>query len=231
MSTNAAAPGTSASRILDHAIDVLRTTDVAHGHLIDIPCGTGYLSERATREGWDVSAADLLPELWQGNPATKIQKADLDATLPFPDTSADAVVCCEGLEHIENPWNALREFRRILKPGGNLITSIPNTVDLRQRFRMLRRGHWGHYFPSVADHQNHMGTFVLCHALMRNGFTIRSISSPKQYGGFFRLLVPLFRFSPTCGLPEDVCAMLSRPAVLCARTVVILATADKRAEE
>lgn len=219
-------PETGTVRILDHAIEMLTAAHPVPGHLIDLPCGTGYLSTRAASAGWRVTPADISPELWQGDPATKALRADLDATLPFPESDTDAIVCCEGIEHIENPWNALREFRRILRPGGDLIISIPNTIDVRQRFRMLKRGHWGHYFPNVQGHINHMGTFVLCHALLQSGFTIHSISSPKQYGGFYRLLAPFMSFKPSCGLPGEVCDMLSSATVLCARTVIVHATAQ-----
>jgi len=229
--SNQPTPETGTVRILDHALEMLNGAVSAPGHVIDLPCGTGYLSNHAVNAGWRVSPADLFPELWQGDPAAKVLQANLDGQLPFSDSTADALVCCEGIEHIENPWNALREFHRVLRKDGDLIVSIPNTVDIRQRLRMLKRGHWGHYFPKVQDHINHMGTFVLCHALLRSGFAIRSISSPKQYGGLHRLLVPFMSFKPSCGLPADCCEMLSSPKVLCARTVIIHATAQALSEK
>lgn len=214
---------TNTARILDRALGMLGDAP-PDGHLIDLPCGTGYLSTRAAEQGWRVTPCDLGPTLWQGDPATHVVAADMNGALPLPDATADAVACCEGLEHIENPWHVLREFRRVLRPGGQLVISLPNTVDLRQRFRMLRRGYWGHYFPRVPDHINHMGVFALCHALLRTGFTIEDIRSAKVYGGAgYRLLTPLFRFRPQCGLPPKVCRLLSRHEVLCGRTAIVRA--------
>lgn len=220
-------PNSNTARILDRALAMLEAACPARGHLLDLPCGSGYLAGRAQRAGWQVTAGDLYTGAWKGDPATPAQCMDLHKPLPLGDASVDAVACCEGMEHIENPWLVLREFRRILRPGGQVAISLPNTIDLRQRLRMLRRGYWGHYFPRVPSHINHMGTFALCHALLRTGFRIQEIRSPKTYGGVgFRLLSRLFPYTTACGLPPDVCRMLSRHEVLCGRTVVIRATAD-----
>ncbi len=222
MSKAPSTPETGTTPILQHALEVLRSARPTPGDLIDLPCGSGYLSRLAAETGWRVSPADLHPELWVGDPNVCVQRADLDGQLPFPTAAADALVCCEGLEHVENPWNALRELHRVLRPCGDLILSLPNTIDLRQRFRMLLRGYWGHYLPDVPDHINAMGTFMLCHALLRSGFAIHSISSPKQYGGFrYRGLAKLFPLRSNSGLPREVCRMLSQPEVLCARTVIV----------
>lgn len=48
--------------------------------------------------------------------------------LPFKDNSCDAVVCESSLEHFKNPTETVREFRRILKPGGLVYISIPFIV-------------------------------------------------------------------------------------------------------
>jgi ubiquinone/menaquinone biosynthesis C-methylase UbiE len=45
--------------------------------------------------------------------------------IPEPDSSFDAVMCIEVLEHLPQPVDALRELCRLLKPGGVLILSAP----------------------------------------------------------------------------------------------------------
>jgi SAM-dependent methyltransferase len=44
----------------------------------------------------------------------------------LPDASFDLVLCTQVLEHCKNPWAAVREIHRILKPGGHLIASAPH---------------------------------------------------------------------------------------------------------
>ena len=45
--------------------------------------------------------------------------------LPFADGQFGTVLCTEVIEHIPDPARALAEFRRVLKPGGVLIGSVP----------------------------------------------------------------------------------------------------------
>lgn len=59
---------------------------------------------------WDTSQIDIVSEI---------------TTIPVPDASFDAILCCEVFEHIPEPAVAVREFARILKPGGTLITTAP----------------------------------------------------------------------------------------------------------
>ena len=46
--------------------------------------------------------------------------------IKFEDNQFDTVVCLEVFEHLQNPYHALLEIQRVLKPGGKLLISIPN---------------------------------------------------------------------------------------------------------
>ena len=58
----------------------------------------------------------------------------------MPDASFDAVCCVAGIEHAANPYQTLREFRRILKPGGFLVLQFPNFSALLRRIRFMLSG-------------------------------------------------------------------------------------------
>lgn len=45
--------------------------------------------------------------------------------LPLEDNSVDAIICVSILEHVEDPWKAMREMYRVLKPGGYLYLYVP----------------------------------------------------------------------------------------------------------
>jgi len=44
----------------------------------------------------------------------------------LPDGSFDLVLCTQVIEHCMNPWKAVREIHRILRPGGYLVLSAPH---------------------------------------------------------------------------------------------------------
>ncbi len=57
--------------------------------------------------------------------------------LPFKDNSFDFVICAEIFEHIVRPKALLKEIRRVLKPEGYAVSSIPNENHVIIRLRRL----------------------------------------------------------------------------------------------
>lgn len=64
--------------------------------------------------------------------------------LPFSDDTFDTVLCSELLEHCPRPWQVLEEIRRVLRPGGRVILSAPQTYrlhsDPHDYYRFTREG-------------------------------------------------------------------------------------------
>jgi ubiquinone/menaquinone biosynthesis C-methylase UbiE len=56
---------------------------------------------------------------------TKLDIVSDIASIPEPDQSFDAIMCTEVFEHIPHPVEALREFTRLLRPGGYLLITAP----------------------------------------------------------------------------------------------------------
>jgi SAM-dependent methyltransferase len=54
------------------------------------------------------------------------------AEIPVPDGSFDVVLCTEVIEHLPDPVRVLREFHRVLKPGGRALVTAPLGSGIHQ---------------------------------------------------------------------------------------------------
>jgi len=52
--------------------------------------------------------------------------------IPFPDGSFDSIISTQVFEHIENPEQATREAKRVLKSGGNILITVPQWNELHE---------------------------------------------------------------------------------------------------
>lgn len=97
--------------------------------ILDAGCGTGNLSRQLLLEGYQVSAVDSSPSMLARAvnkcPGVGFCRADLEKPLQFETSSFDAVTCSNVLYTLREPEAAIREFRRILRPGGRLILTNP----------------------------------------------------------------------------------------------------------
>ena len=117
--------------------------------ILDAPCGAGALSLVLLRRGFDVASADLEGE---ARPflGERLRIVDLNGTWPWSDAAFDAICTVEGIEHLENAFAFLREMRRVLRPGGTVVLTTPNTLSLRSRVRFLGSGFY-HQDPRPLD--------------------------------------------------------------------------------
>jgi SAM-dependent methyltransferase len=107
--------------------------------VLDAPCGAGALATALARRAFEAWGADLdrQSEAVLGD---RFRPADLDGPLPWPDASFDVLASVEGVEHLKRAYSFLGEARRVLRPGGLLIVTTPNTVSLRSRVRFFGSG-------------------------------------------------------------------------------------------
>jgi SAM-dependent methyltransferase len=106
--------------------------------VLDLGCRDGALS-RTYLEGNEVVGVDADREALAAASKLGIEThwADLDQPLDFPEADFDVAVAGELLEHLRDPQRLVAEARRVLRPGGTFVASVPNAYRLKRRLLFL----------------------------------------------------------------------------------------------
>lgn len=150
--------------------------------------GTGLQNEK-----WDTSAIDIVSDI---------------TAIPLAANSIDYVLCSEVIEHLPDPIAAIKEFVRLLRPGGLLIITAPFASVVHQAPYFYSTGFSNYWFKSTLESMN-----VSIERLDYNGDwfsfcrqeVLRLGSTARRYRD------PLWPFAYVVGIVAEVYFRLSRP--------------------
>ncbi|MBI5587993.1 MAG: class I SAM-dependent methyltransferase [Deltaproteobacteria bacterium] len=115
------------------------------GRILDVGCGRGDFLLLMKERGWEPTGLELDERIERHGKKIGIDlRSGSLETVRFPDSHFEAVTFWHVFEHLKNPEWALKECRRILKPGGLFVISVPNIGSLQAR---LSGKHWFHLDP------------------------------------------------------------------------------------
>ena len=160
----------SGSRILDAGAGELRYKKFCT-HL-------NYVSQDFAQYNGEGDGKGLQTGAWD---QTKLDIISDIIAIPEPDGSLDAIMCIEVFEHLPEPINAIKEFSRLLRPGGHLIITAP--------FCSLTHFAPYHFYTGFNRYfyQEH---------LPKNGFDIIEL---VENGNYFEYLAQEIRRIPSIG--------------------------------
>jgi SAM-dependent methyltransferase len=191
------------SQLKRREVDLL---DLSRGHsVLDAGCGRGEVLLACAEQGASVTgidyaqaAVELSRETLAGVEGADVRRGDV-TDLPFGDGSFDRILFGDVIEHLDPPQAdaALREFLRVLRPGGKLlIHTAPNLLFLRYGWPVARfgmkvvgRGAAAHELDawisqSKRYHVNEQSVFSLRRALRAAGYAdVRAWVDPDVLRG------------------------------------------------
>jgi SAM-dependent methyltransferase len=183
-SSNAARHGTYFSSLYGEALLTFVGRRVRlDGTIIDLGCGKGDLLDALLRCGWTCRGIDSSPvAVDQVQKRFSPQGRFLGAStgtleaIPLKPGEAGAVFVVEVLEHLDavTSGRAFAELRRVIRPGGHLIVTVPNEEDLDAN--KLACPECGCVFHRM-QHLRSFNSQSLSQLLLSEGFKVESITA------------------------------------------------------
>ncbi|MFL6101005.1 MAG: methyltransferase domain-containing protein [Actinomycetales bacterium] len=118
-----------------HAVMLQMLDRLPPSRILDLGCSGGLFAERARAAGHHVTGVDAVEVEGVRERTDRFYLADLEEGIPAEvGARYDVVVAGDVIEHLSRPGLLLREIHRVLRPGGQLLLSVPN---------------FGHWYPRV----------------------------------------------------------------------------------
>jgi len=176
------------------------------GKVLDIGCGDGDYAYNLKKMGFDVLAADMDIARFRYKSEIDFNKCDLTKELPFEKNTFDFVILAEVIEHLKNPYDVIAQIYKVLKPGGKLVLSTPNILNLKSRVRFLTEGCWEYFRETPLEHSKNPKEVIwnlhlipwryhdLEYLLHYNNFSIGDYYASKYEGLYWAFFIPIIYF-------------------------------------
>ena len=138
--------------------DVQAHVPIDASSVLELGCSAGALG--AALKGRGVATyvgVELDPEYAElaRDRLDRVVVADAEAFLADPvappEAPFDCLVAADVLEHLVDPWSALRRATQLVRPGGTVVISVPNVLFAPALLRLVRGRRWPREDEGVFD--------------------------------------------------------------------------------
>ena len=124
--------------------------------VLEVGCGHGATLEwlKVIRNSKKVVGVELFPDaaLIAYDKLDMVIQGNIETIeLPFEPDEFDMILCLDVLEHLVDPWAVIKRLTVLIKPGGSLISSIPNVKHHSVMLPLLFDGKWDYVQAGVLD--------------------------------------------------------------------------------
>lgn len=144
--------------------EILNAVPPGANDILDVGCGAGILGKalKEMKPGRRVYGIEL------NDGAFFFARRNLDAaysvdvesfTPPFSEGQLDCIIFADVLEHLNNPWEVLARFSKLLKKDGTVVISIPNIRYLGIMRDLAEHGKWEYQDEGILD-RTHLRFFT-----------------------------------------------------------------------
>lgn len=163
---------------------VERSSGLSSGRVLDVGSGTGAFVAQLRKSGWQADGLEPDPI------ARRVAQDDfgvallgIDQLFSLPPASFDAITLWHVLEHVHDLNGYLRQFHRLLKPGGSLLIALPNHTSWDSAYF----GKWWAAYD-VPRHLYHFSPRSIQHLSKLHQFSLESIR-PMWFDAFYIALL------------------------------------------
>jgi 2-polyprenyl-6-hydroxyphenyl methylase/3-demethylubiquinone-9 3-methyltransferase len=140
--------------------------------VLDLGCGAGRFVAALAGAGADPVGVEIaegaLERARRNAPGAELALLAPDGSLPLPHRSVDLVWCSEVLEHVADAAHLLVEVRRVLRPGGRVLVTVPFHGRLHGALVALTR--FDSHFDPLGQHLRFFTRGSLAVTLAHAGF-------------------------------------------------------------
>jgi methionine biosynthesis protein MetW len=190
---------------------VQRHVPAHSSRILDLGCSAGALGAALKRrQDAVVVGVEINPD-YASDASARLDRvivSDIESFLDdpaLPEAPFDCLIAADVLEHLVDPWTALRRAVDLLDPGATAVVSVPNVCQWRGLWRLVRTGRWPLDDAGVFD-RTHLRWFTrddALHLVRQAG--LRPVDIEPQYWELDRKRLlwkrtlartPLHRFLP-----------------------------------